>query len=61
MIKWRQKVAQFILDDIVLKYQMGRSYGTIEVFIQQIFYFIDWIDSNNLELNNNIQTAKITF
>ncbi len=61
MIKWRQKVAQFIIDDIVLKYQMGRSYGTIEVFIQQIFYFIDWIDSNNLELNNNIQTAKIAF
>lgn len=61
IIKWRQKIAQFIIDYIVSKYQIGRSYGTIGTFIQQIFYFVNWIDSNNLELNNNIQTAKVAF
>ena len=61
IIKWRQKIAQFIIDYMVLKYQMGRSYGTIATFIQQIFYFIDWIDNNELELNSNIQTAKVAF
>ena len=61
IIKWRQKIAQFIIDYMVLKYQMSRSYGTIATFIQQIFYFIDWIDNNELELNSNIQTAKVAF
>ena len=61
LLKWRQKIVQFIIDDIILRYQKGQAYRTITIYTKKIFNFIDWIDSNQIELNDDIQTAKNAF
>lgn len=60
-LPWRQKIAQYIVDDMIFRYQKGQSNRTLTTYVQKIFNFIDWIDENNLILNDNIETAKYTF
>ena len=61
IIKWRQKIVQFIIDDMVLRSQKGQANRTLTTYTQKVFNFIDYIDSNNLELNDNIKTARDVF
>lgn len=61
LIKWRQKIVQFIIDDIVLRYQKGQTNRTITTYTQKVFKFIDWVDNNQIELNDDIQTAQNAF
>ena len=48
IIKWRQKIVQFIIDDMVLRSQKGQANRTLTTYTQKVFNFIDYIDSNNL-------------
>ena len=60
-ISWRQKVVQFIVDDMIVRYQKGQTNRTLSAYVQKVFNFIDWIDQNNIVLNDDINTAKYAF
>lgn len=58
---WRQKVVQFIVDDMIVRHQKGQAYRTLTTYVQKVFNFIDWIDQNSIVLNDDINTAKYAF
>mgnify|MGYP003618642972 CR=1 FL=1 len=60
-ISWRQKVVQFIVDDMIVRYQKGQTNRTLSAYVQKVFNFIDWIDQNNIDLDDDINTAKYAF
>lgn len=60
-ISWRQKVVQFIVDDMIVRHQKGQAYRTLTTYVQKVFNFIDWIDQNSIVLNDDINTAKYAF
>ena len=37
---WRQKVVQFIVDDMIVRYQKGQTNRTLSAYVQKVFNFI---------------------
>lgn len=61
-IKQREKIIQFIIDDIIIpKYQLGQSLATLYSNISYVIQFVNWLNYENISIINNTFHAKEIF
>ena len=46
---------------MIVRHQKGQANRTLTICVQKVFNFIDWIDQNKIDLNDDINTAKHAF
>jgi len=57
LIAYRRVILNYMVENSIKKYQLGLTASSINGINNSIITFIDWINDNNLELNENINHA----
>ena len=57
LIPYRKMLLNYMVENSIKKYQLGLTASSINGINSNIINFIDWLNDNNLELNENINNA----
>jgi hypothetical protein len=57
----RKRILEHLIEYIITNVQLGKSYSSIGLFIQQIRFFILWSNSYSLDFILSIENTRITY